>query len=364
MNVMNVRSSLVLDVAPSSSIEPTMGPFGDASIERGMARGWDLLGTVPVPLRHWVRDAVADLVIGHRGKGRAPLKCCFPLGQGGHTPFERLRYIRTLDEFPDMLVSCEHGNAFNRHFYRQYVASGAFSACQSPHAAPVFADAGLIDPQGRIGVFAVAPFVLLIDRDRLDGRPVPRRWADLMDPVYRDQVVFSGWCREGERRYRQVNTFFLLFMALAFGIDGLARMLRNVPALLHSAQMPRRAGTAASPGGIYVLPWSLADLCPRRAATEVVWPEEGALAYPLWLTVKTAHAARLAMLAQYFHGPELADYLDHNRYPALCPGREPAVPPGARLTWPGWEVIRDPATSRTIRAVRHCFLERESQLCG
>ncbi len=150
-------------------------------------------------------------------------------------------------------------------------------------------------------MFAVAPFVLLVDRDRLDGRPVPRRWADLMDPIYRDQVVFSGWCREGERRYRQVNTFFLLFMALA---------------------------------------------------------------YPLWLTVKTAHAARLAMLARYFHGPDLADYLDHNRYPALCPGREPAVPPGARLTWPGWEVIRDPATSRTLRAVRRCFLERESQLWG
>ena len=109
MNVMNVGSSLVLDVAPSSSIEPALGPFGDASIERGTARGWDLLGTVPVPLRHWVRDAVADLVTGLRGEIGAPLKCCFPLGQGGHTPFERLRYIRTLDEFPHMLVSCEHG---------------------------------------------------------------------------------------------------------------------------------------------------------------------------------------------------------------------------------------------------------------
>lgn len=357
---MHAPSGLVLDAVPPAAFEPSLGPFGDAGIDRAVARGWDLLGTVPVPLRHRVRDGVAELVTGHHSAGGSPLQCCFPLGQGGHSPFDRLRFIRTLDDFPAMLVSCEHGNAFSRRFYHQHVAGGAFAACQPAPAAPVFADAGLIDRDGQIGVFAVAPFVLLVDRERLDGRPVPRRWADLMDPLYRDLVVFSGWRREGERRYRQVNTFLLLFIALRFGFDGLARMLRNVPALLHSAQMPRRAGTAASPGGIYVLPWSLADLCPRRTTTEVVWPEEGALAYPLWLTVKTAHAARLDVLLRHFYGPELADYLDHNRYPALCPGRRPAVPPGARMTWPGWETIRDPATARTIKLVRDCFRERET----
>lgn len=364
MHIMNSRPGLRFEPAPSASFDAAAGPFADAGREVGEARGLDLLGTVPVPLRHRVRDGVADLLMRLRDGGNPPLKCCFPLGQGGRSPFDRLRFIRSLGEFPDMLVSCEHGNAFNRRFYRAHVANGAFSACQPADPAPVFVDAGLIDPEGWIGVFAVAPFVLLIDHERLDGRPVPRGWADLMDPLYRDLVVFSGWRREGERRYRQVNTFFLLFMALRFGLDGLERMLRNVPALLHSAQMPRRAGTAASPGGIYVLPWSLADLCPRQAATEVVWPEEGALAYPLWLTVKRAHALRLEALVRHFYGPELADYLDHNRYPALRAGEEPAVPHGARLTWLGWDAVRDPAIARTIQAVRHCFLEREAQLCA
>jgi hypothetical protein len=36
------------------------------------------------------------------------------MGHGGRTPFDRLRQIRELDDFPKLLASSEHGNAFNR----------------------------------------------------------------------------------------------------------------------------------------------------------------------------------------------------------------------------------------------------------
>jgi ABC-type Fe3+ transport system substrate-binding protein len=244
------------------------------------------------------------------------------------------------------------------------MVGGAFSGCQPQGVAPAFAEAGLVDPEGLIGVFAVAPFVLLIDHRRLNGLPAPRRWAELMDPLYRDQVVFSGWRRKDEGRHRQINTFFLLSMAKEFGLDGLARLVRNVPALLHSAQMPRLAGTDGSPGGIYVVPWSLAALCPRRSETEVVWPEDGALAYPLWLTVKTTHLTPLDVLIRHFHGPDLGRLLNDNRYPALCPEQAPALPAGARFRWLGWDFVRHPATAKLIAAVRQTFTDEEPRLCA
>ena len=214
-------------------------------------------------------------------------------------------------------------------------------------------------------MFAVAPFVLLIDRRRLDGRPVPRRWADLMDPLYRDQVVFGGWRRDEDSRYSQFNTFFLLAMAKEFGLDGLTRLMANVPSLLHSAQMPRLAGTESSPGGIYVLPWSLADMCPRRTHTEVVWPEDGALAYPLWLTVKESQRRRLDVLLRYFHGGELAAYLNQNRYPALCPDQAPQLPAGAGFKWLGWDFLRHRATAGMVRAACRVFQDAmEARSCG
>jgi ABC-type Fe3+ transport system substrate-binding protein len=206
--------------------------------------------------------------------------------------------------------------------------------------------------------------VFLIDHRRLNGAPAPRRWSDLADPACRGQVVFGGWRRKGESRWSQINKFFLLGMTREFGLDGLARIVRNAPTLLHSAQMPRLAGTDASRGGIYVLPWSLADICPRRADTEVIWPEDGALAYPLWTTVKSAQRARLDLLIRHFHGTGLGRYLNANRYPALCPGLAPALPEGARLKWLGWDFVRHPSTAKLGQAACRIFHDSRDRTRG
>ena len=118
---------------------------------------------------------------------------------------DRLRFIRRLADFPHMLVSAEHGNAFNRRFFERHVMGGAFTSGQPDGVASAFADCGLVDERGWIGTYAVAPFVFLIDHARLDGRPAPRRWADLLDPIYRDMVVFSGWRREGRATVQRVQ---------------------------------------------------------------------------------------------------------------------------------------------------------------
>jgi ABC-type Fe3+ transport system substrate-binding protein len=322
----------------------------DLDAESGAARGWDFLGGAPVPLRRRLREDVAQSLC-QRG---APLACAFPLGQGGRGPFERLRQIRTLRDYPGMLVSCEGANAFNRRFHSNHVETGGFAGFQPANAPPELA--GLVDPKGWIGVYAVAPFVLLIDRERLNGKPTPRRWSDLADPIYRGDIVFGGWRPEGATRFAAVNTFFLVNMLRRLGLSGLKAALANAATPMHSAQMPRLAGTSASPGGVYVLPWLLAELCPRRALTEVVWPEDGALAYPLWLTVQARRRAELAPLIDLFYGAELAAYLDDNLYPSLSPRGRAQIPRGG-FYWVGWDYLRSRHAAADQKAARAAFAE-------
>ncbi len=344
------------------SVEPPARAFGDPASARAAARGWDFLGSCPAPLRMKMRDDLADFLRTRSLRGGEKLKCCMPMGHGGRTPFERLRYVRDLDDFPRMLVSSDHGNAFNRAFHAEYVERGAFASLQPAGAARVFSEAGLIDPRGWIGVYAVAPFVLLVDQARLGARPVPGSWADLADPVYRGEIAFSGWRREGDKYWRAYNQFFLLALSRLLGESALRGVLENLAGLTHSAQMPRLAGTANSLAGIYILPWALADLCPRRDRTQVVWPREGALAFPLWMTGQTAHAKRLAPLADYYFSEKTARWLDHNLYPSLAPGGAKKLPPGARLCWPGWDFIRHPSAAEEIKRACALFRDTAAQL--
>jgi len=316
-------------------------------------RRWDCLASVPVPLRQTVLDGLTRLLVRHRLMGGERLEVCFPMGQGGRTPYDRLRRIRRPGEFPDLVVSCDEANLFNRRFYRDH--GDLFALEQPGPVAGVFADAGLVDPLGQVGVFAVAPYVLLVDHRRLNGLPAPRGFADLLDPRYRGQVVFSGWQRPGSPRVTRYNSFFLLAVHTLYGDGGIRALARTVAGMIHSTQMPRLAGSNASVGGIYVAPWSLADMCPRRAHTSVVWPEEGAPAWPLWAVRKRDAARRVAPLTGYVFGAELAGILDRNRYPALSPAVPPAMPADARLWWPGWEAVRDPATARRRRHAADLF---------
>jgi ABC-type Fe3+ transport system substrate-binding protein len=339
------------------AVEKPSRPFGDPATPRAAPQGWDFLGSCPAPLRMRMRDDLADLLRARATRGGERLKCCVPMGHGGRTPFERLRFIRDLDDFPKLLVSSDHGNAFNRAFHAEYVERGAFASLQPPGARKAFVKAGLIDPKGWIGVYAVAPFVLLVDNARLGGRPVPQSWADLADPVYRGEIAISGWRRPGEKVWRAYNQFFLLSLLRLLGENSLRDVLGNLAGLTHSAQMPRLAGTANSLAALYILPWSLADLCPRRDRTQVVWPREGALAFPLWLTAQAAHAKRIAPLADHFFTEKTARWLDHNLYPSLAPGAGGKMPLGVSLYWPGWDFIRHRSTADEIK--RACALFRD-----
>lgn len=316
----------------------------------GTAKGWDFLGGVPVPLRQHVRDSVSQLI------GREPhlqsLKCCVSMGQGSHGPIQRLRYVKNYDDFPALLVAAEYGNVFNRNFYSTHVEGGRLAAVQPQLTHPAFVQAGLVDPKGWFGVFAVAPFVLLVDRRRLGQRPMPRCWADLLEPEFAGEVAFSGWRPEPNVPYRSFNMFLLLAIAREFGIEGLARLLGNVSGLMHTMQMARLAGHTSSCAAIYIVPWFFATLCPRREVTTIVWPEDGALAFPLWLTMKRAESERLSALVDHFYGTDLAAYLNSNCYPAACRERASSLPGTGRLKWIGWDFVRHPAAGRLVRQAR------------
>ena len=195
-----------------------------------------------------------------------------------------------------------------------------------------FAAAGCQDPEGRLTLYAVSPFVILADKRKLGERPVPHSWEELMDPLYQGEIVTTG-----KRTPGSIPFFYFYYL---FGPKGMEAFGENVKGGTSPVRMALEAGRAESMGGIYILPWFFARCCPRRDQTEIIWPTEGALVYPLLLLAQKNRSPAAQRLADYFMGAKFAKDSAKALVPSLHAESDPCFPPNGKLCFAGWKTLR------------------------
>ena len=295
----------------------------------------DFLGRMPVPLRYGFAAGLDRAATQAGGRN-----VCFLMGNEWYAPFDDLLRSDPNTGFPHMILSPFTRDVLSVAFQQRLRSAGHGAAPGKP-VHPAVSAAGLVDPAGLFSVFAVIPWVFLIDHRKLGARPVPRSWADLLDPVYHNQIVFGGWQRPSDGTYPDCNDFLLLTLYSRFGAAGLRAFAANTRAILHNTVATRLAGGNSDQGGaISILPWLQADICPRRDRTSVIWPEDGAMTMPIGFSVAATQHARVRPLLDFIHGDDYAAQLARNRYPAVWASLPQGLPPGARLGWLGWDYTR------------------------
>ncbi len=296
----------------------------------------DFLGRMPIPLRRPFKAGLDQLVAEQRRNNGMDLNCCFLTGAEWYRPFDTLCVA---EQVPGMLVTTFYHDILTPALLEHYTPSHPEPA---PDIHPACREAKLLDPLGIFHLFAVIPFVFLVDESRLRGRTAPRTWADLLKPEWTEEILFGGW-RPNERvPYQDYNDFLLLSLYQAFGADGLAAFARNVRHIQHNIRTATQAGSNSSRmGAIAILPWLQAEMAPRRERVRVVWPEDGALAMPIVYLTRPQSQARVQPLVDYLTGSELGTVLARNCYPPVNPGVANAFPVGARLRWLGWDWVRE-----------------------
>jgi ABC-type Fe3+ transport system substrate-binding protein len=313
----------------------------------------DFLGRMPVPLRHGFAAGLERAGVAAEGR-----RICFLMGNEWYAPFDELVQAGPGSGFPHMILSPFTRDVLSAAFQQRLRAAGHGATPTMP-VHPAVAAAGLLDPAGLFTVFAVIPWVFLIDHRKLGTRPVPQRWEDLLNPVYHDQIVFGGWQRPSDGTYPDCNDFLLLTLYRRFGAAGLRAFAANTHAIMHNTVAARLAGTNSDQGGaISVLPWLQADICPRRDRTGVIWPEDGAMTMPIGFSVAAAQRARVQPLLDFICGDAYGAVLARNRYPAVWAGLPHGLPPDARLNWLGWDYTRThDMTEETATAMRLFFAD-------
>lgn len=338
----------------SAAAAPLLEAPGLADIRR--AGELTLLALMPCGLKVPFARAVAPFL--EELKARTGLELTYAVEGNLNQELSYYPYVETIEkaaELPDIIVSADFNVFYTHRFQRRFVASGHYVGVEmgAPNAA--FAAAGMADPQGAYSILGVNPLVIVADRTRLDGRPLPQSWEDLLDPVWERDITLRGSA-----------DFFchavLLPIHQRYGASGLRRLAPNVRQGLHPAQMVKQID-AGSGGALYVMPEFFAHRVREQEQVAIVWPAEGALASPVTLQVRREKLEQLRPVLDWLTGAELAQALAGARFPVPQAGVTGELQ-GQPLWWLGWDYLRRHDLAVLNARIDEIFLPAVAEVTG
>lgn len=305
--------------------------------ESGNAMGnLDFLGYTYCPIKDIFKESFDKVLKEYLAKNQdANFQYFVPSSYGEDDPYEELWKVENIDDFPDVTVAAGFGNFFRQEFVDKFVKKGYFKSLNYQQVHRNFTTANYEDPQGWYTPYSALPIVMLIDWKKLGTLPVPKRWSDLLNPIYHNNIIIGA---SQEDIYEDI----LLHTYQEHGDEGIIKLASNVKDGLHGAQMAKLAGSANSQGAaIYVIPWLFAKACPRVKDTLIVWPTDGAILTPMYLLIKAKQEKQLQPFIDFVMGADYGQESADNCFPVLNPHVDNKLPDNASFKWLGWDYIRD-----------------------
>jgi ABC-type Fe3+ transport system substrate-binding protein len=232
---------------------------------------------------------------------------------------------------PDVFVSAGFDVFFDERSFGKHVKNGMFTD-MTGETHEYFSQ--MKDPKGNYGMISVVPAVFLVNKDALNGREVPKSWADLLSPAFEKSVSLP------------VGDFDLFNAMLVhihrmFGDKGVEKLAKSMIQSMHPAQMVKNAGRKnEEKPAVTIMPYFFTKMLFGSKTAEVVWPEEGAIISPIFMLTRKDREEVIKPAADFLYGKEVGEILSHRGlFPALNPEVDNKLPEGAKFNWVGWDYI-------------------------
>ncbi|SMP71136.1 ABC transporter substrate-binding protein [Anoxynatronum buryatiense] len=251
--------------------------------------------------------------------------------------FEVVDQLENPDDLPEIFIAPGFNGFYNHHFMRHMKDTGVYQTLNQQENCPqALRDAGVLDPEGHYTLLGFNPTLLMVDRTFHQDLPVPRRWEDLLDPVYEGKVAIRGHNDE------DFCEGILLNVYQEHGMEGVAQMGRSLKMGLHPAQMVKMAGKGkAEAPAVAAIPYSFSKLIRETDQVTLVWPEDGAILNPITCLVKQGAQKTMPELCQLLASDEMAAILSGVGFPPVNAHTATGLPGEITYKWLGWDFLRN-----------------------
>ncbi|MFT3739314.1 MAG: ABC transporter substrate-binding protein [Breznakibacter sp.] len=260
-----------------------------------------------------------------------------------------LDQIDNPDNLPDIMIASDINNCFHTHFVSRFVNKGVFAEYMPFEPNKYLSDAGFNDPLKRYTMLTANLLVVVVDREKLGDRPMPRTWADILSPIFVNDIVMRG-----------EDNFFcnavMLPLYKDFGMEAIKAMAGNVKSGRHPAEMVKLAGAEKPEAAtIYIMPYFFAKKI-QSGRVDIVWPADGAIASPVFLLVKADRIERHKPLLDYLLSTDMAQMLVKRHFPSINPQVGNDTLPGS-VKWLGWDFLAKNDIAVLKEQIRTRFME-------
>ncbi|WP_315524252.1 ABC transporter substrate-binding protein [Fusobacterium massiliense] len=203
----------------------------------------------------------------------------------------------------------------------------------------------LKDPHGDYSMLGVVPAIFIVNKNGLNGREVPRSWADLLKPEFEKSVSLPI------ADFDLFNSILIHIYKL-FGFEGVRNLGRSLLSNLHPAQM-----IEAKEPVVTIMPYFFSKMVPEKGPKEVIWPAEGAIISPIFMLTKASKAKELDKIIKFMSGKVVGDTLaNQGLFPSVHPDVINPVN-GRPLLWVGWDFIYSNDMGDLIKKCEKTFKE-------
>lgn len=301
----------------------------------------DVAGLLPCPVRVPLLEAFNTFTDDYQQRSGLKTRSRLEAASvGADWMEENIQNLTSVSELPDLFISAGFDTFFDPKGIGLYQQQGAFEAVDFSRVNHDFADVDLVDPRHAYSIVSVVPAVFMVDKLELGELPVPRTWADLLNPIYEQKVALPV----GD--FDLFNAI-LLNIHKEFGDEGVKRLGRSMLQSMHPAQMVKGAGrTKEQKPLVTILPYFFTRMAGAIKSVEIVWPEDGAIISPIFLLAKKESLDKTLEIAEFLANKEVGEVLaQKGLFPSLNPDVENVLPTnfkdGAPWKWLGWDYIYD-----------------------
>ena len=296
-------------------------------------KGVKVVGLLPCPVRVPLLEQFDAFVEKHETDIQYDLKAA---SHGLEWLKGAVRNVADYNELADIYLSAGFDLFFDEELMGKFKKAGVFkNGVKYDKFNSDFENdyMSLKDPSGDYSILAVVPAVFLVNTQELNGREIPKTWADLLKPEFEKSVSLPV------SDFDLFNAILLNIYKL-YGDEGVKKLGKSLIQNLHPAQMVKSDRLTVNRPTVTIMHYFFTRMTKEGGAMVPVWPEDGAIISPVFMLTKAEKLKEMESLIDFLSSKAVGEILSHKGFfPSVNPEVENLTPRDKKYLWIGWDYI-------------------------